>query len=159
MDIDVRDARPTDAATLVAFNAAMATETEGRQLDLSLLQPGVSAPLTDPSKGRYWVAEVNGRIVGQIMVTWEWSDWRNGSMWWIQSVYVHPDFRRQGVFARLYRHVESQAREDPHSCGLRLYVESDNTSAQQTYLALGMNRPGYQVMEVDFTKSAHDTGN
>ncbi|ANO51205.1 GNAT family N-acetyltransferase [Woeseia oceani] len=155
MNIAVRDARATDAATLVAYNAAMATETEGRQLDLNLLQPGVSAALTDPGKGRYWVAEVNGRIVGQIMVTWEWSDWRNGSMWWIQSVYVHPDFRRRGVFASLYRFVEHQAREDPQCCGLRLYVENDNTSAQHTYRALGMKQPGYQVMEVDFNKATH----
>jgi GNAT superfamily N-acetyltransferase len=152
MPIQLRDARAADAATIADFNADMAMETEGRRLDPNLINPGVAALIDDTRKGRYWVAESGGRIIGQIMVTYEWSDWRNGTMWWIQSVYVHADFRRQGVFSRLYQHVESLARAASDVCGLRLYVEDDNTRAQQTYLKLGMSRPGYQVMEIDFRK-------
>lgn len=151
--VTIRDARPADAATLAAYNSALASETEGRPLDPDLINPGVAAILRDPARGRYWVAEADGRVVGQIMVTWEWSDWRNGTMWWIQSVYVHPDYRRRGIFSMLYRHVESLARADEDACGLRLYVENDNERAQQTYLALGMTHPGYRVMETDFRKS------
>ncbi len=150
--IHVRDASPADRETLAAYNSAMARETEGRALDPELIDRGVAALLTDPAKGRYWVAERDGRVVGQIMITREWSDWRNGHLWWIQSVYVHPDFRRQGVFAALYRHVESLARAAGNVCGLRLYVERDNDRARQTYLALGMADPGYRVMEVDFRR-------
>ncbi len=152
MDCRIRDARPDDADTIAAYNAAMAAETEERALDPAVVGAGVAALLADPARGRYWVAEADGRIVGQLMVTWEWSDWRNGTMWWIQSVYVLPEYRRQGVFSALYRHVESRARATPDACGIRLYVEDGNERAQQTYLALGMLRPGYQVMETDFRK-------
>lgn len=148
--IRIRDATPADRETVAAYNSALARETEGRALDPDLIDRGVAALLQDPAKGQYWVAEAAGRVVGQIMITREWSDWRNGTMWWIQSVYVHPDFRRQGVFAALYRHVESRARADDGVCGLRLYVEKGNQRALETYLALGMADPGYQVMEVDF---------
>jgi GNAT superfamily N-acetyltransferase len=153
MELRIRDATLADAATIAEFNSRMAEETEGRPLDPGLIGPGVIAVLNDPARGRYWVAEVDGQLVGQIMVTWEWSDWRNGTMWWIQSVYVAPEFRRRGVFSGLYRQVESHARASADACGLRLYVEKDNSRAVQTYLALGMNLPGYQVMEVDFRKS------
>lgn len=158
MQVQIRDARQSDAGVITAFNTRMARETENRELDQRLTGPGVEAVLADSAKGRYWVAEAEGNIVGQIMVTWEWSDWRNGRMWWIQSVYVAPACRRQGIFARLYRHVESLARADNQVCGLRLYVENDNVRAQQTYLALGMTRPGYQVMETDFRKSDSESG-
>ncbi|MBT8084571.1 MAG: GNAT family N-acetyltransferase [Woeseia sp.] len=158
MDLSVRDADARDANTIVAFNSAIALETEGRELDPALIGAGVAAILKDPAKGRYWVAESDSRIIGQIMVTNEWSDWRNGMMWWIQSVYVHSDFRRQGVFSNLYRHVESLARQDASVCGLRLYVEKDNLPAQQVYLALGMTHPGYQVMEADFRETEHASG-
>lgn len=152
MNLLVRDALPDDAKTITDFNSRMAVETEGRPLDPALINPGVAAILADAGKGRYWVAEFDGNIVGQIMVTYEWSDWRNGRLWWIQSVYVPADYRRKGVFSTLYRHVESLARQDPDVCGLRLYVEKDNKRAQKTYLKLGMVLPGYQVMEVDFLK-------
>lgn len=152
----IRDATPADAATIVAFNSAMALETEGRPLDPALINPGVAALLADESKGRYWVAEDGGRIVGQLMVTYEWSDWRNGRMWWIQSVYVAETHRRQGVFTLLYRYLESLARRDAECCGIRLYVERENKRAQSTYLALGMVNAGYEVMEVDFRKQAAD---
>jgi ribosomal protein S18 acetylase RimI-like enzyme len=125
----------------------MAEETEGRRLDPAVVGPGVAAVLGSPEKGRYWVAETAGVVVGQLMVTYEWSDWRNGLLWWIQSVYVHPDYRRKGVFSSLYRHVESLAADEPAVCGIRLYVENENRRAQQTYAALGMTKPGYVVME------------
>lgn len=125
----------------------MAKETEGKTLDANLIGPGVAALLADTTKGRYWVAEVGEEIIGQLMVTYEWSDWRNGNIWWIQSVYVHPDWRRGGVFSTLYQHVESLAVAEPHVIGLRLYVEESNKRAQQTYEALGMVHPSYLVME------------
>ena len=150
MSITVRDANPGDAETIAAYNIAMALETEGRQLNASLIAAGVQAVLEDGYKGHYWVAEQDGHVVGQIMITYEWSDWRNGVLWWISSVYVTEPSRRQGVFSALYRHVESLARQDPGCCGIRLYVEHENQRAQETYLALGMVKPGYDVMEVDF---------
>lgn len=152
MTMHIRNADSDDASLIASFNSAMAEETEGRGLDASLINPGVAALLADSGKGRYWVAESDGRVVGQIMVTYEWSDWRNGTIWWIQSVYIHPDYRRQGVFSGLYRHVEGLAQSDRECCGIRLYVERDNHRAMQTYAALGMVKPGYEVMEVDFRK-------
>jgi GNAT superfamily N-acetyltransferase len=150
MRIEIRDAHPSDRDIIAEFNSRMAAETEGRVLDPGLVNPGVAAVLNDANKGHYWVAEVAGRVVGQLLITFEWSDWRNGVLWWIQSVYVDPDFRRKGIFSSLYRHVESLAHADEHVCGIRLYVENSNERAQTTYLSLGMQRPGYQVMEVDF---------
>lgn len=147
MKIRIRDAVPADGPTIAAFNSKMAEETEGRALDPDIIGPGVAALLADASKGRYWVAEIDGEIVGQLMVTYEWSDWRNGTLWWIQSVYVQPDFRREGVFRALYSHVESLAVAEPDVRGLRLYVEHNNKRAQQTYQALGMVNPSYLVME------------
>lgn len=152
MDIVVREAVPGDGPLIAEFNANMAVETEGRNLDPDLIGPGVAALLDDSTKGRYWLAEHDGVAIGQIMVTYEWSDWRNGMLWWIQSVYIAQENRRQGVFSTLYQHVESLARASDDVCGLRLYVENKNTRAQETYLALGMIRPGYQVMEIDFSK-------
>ena len=146
-DFEIRDARPEDGHTLAAFNALMAEETEGKTLDPDLIGPGVQGLLEDETRGRYWVAEIAGEIIGQIMVTYEWSDWRNGNIWWIQSVYVPREWRRKGVFTALYRHVESIAAAEPGVIGLRLYVEEQNTRAQQTYEALGMTRPSYLVME------------
>ncbi len=147
MDIRIREATPGDARTIAAYNTRMAEETEGRTLDSGIIGPGVEALLKDPGKGRYWIAESNGSAVGQLMVTYEWSDWRNGDLWWIQSVYVHPDYRRKGVFSALYRHVESLAAAERGVCGLRLYVETGNHNARQTYAAMGMVEPGYLVME------------
>lgn len=152
MKLTIREASSDDAVTIADFNSRMALETEGRLLDPALINPGVEAVLNDPGKGRYWVAEVDRSVVGQLLVTYEWSDWRNGRLWWIQSVYVDSDFRRKGVFSTLYRHVESLARQDPEACGLRLYVEQGNDRAQQTYRKLGMVSPGYLVMEADFRK-------
>ena len=152
MDIVVREAVPNDGPIIAEFNSRMAVETEDRVLDSGLIGPGVAALIDDSTKGGYWLAEHDGVAIGQIMVTYEWSDWRNGMLWWIQSVYIAQENRRQGVFSTLYRHVESLARAADDVCGLRLYVENKNTRAQETYLALGMIRPGYQVMEIDFSK-------
>lgn len=146
----IRDAGIEDAATIAAFNTAIAAETEDHVLDPELIAGGVVAILADNSKGRYWVAEIGGDIVGQIMVTYEFSDWRNGVIWWIQSVYIRKDQRRKGVFSALYRHVESLSRTDEGVAGIRLYVEKSNERAQDTYLSLGMQMRDYRVMEVDF---------
>lgn len=147
MNFSIRDALAADAATIADYNSRMAEETEGRTLDPGTIGPGVAAVLTDPSKGRYWVAELDHIIVGQLMVTYEWSDWRNAAIWWIQSVYIPREYRRKGVFTALYRHVESMAAAEPGVCGLRLYVDNDNYRAQQTYDSLGMAKTGYLVME------------
>lgn len=143
----LREGRPDDAETIAAYNSAMAQETEGKALDPDLIGPGVRSLLEDAAKGRYWVAESEGQVVGQLMVTYEWSDWRNGTIWWIQSVYVRPDWRRNGVFSALYRHVASMASDMPQVIGLRLYVEENNERAQRTYEALGMVNSSYLVME------------
>jgi ribosomal protein S18 acetylase RimI-like enzyme len=147
MPLTLRRAALADAARIVEFNQCLAQETEGLALDGSVLAAGVAAALADPLRGLYFVAEDQGRIVGQLLITTEWSDWRNGWLWWIQSVYVHPDARRQGVFRALYEHVHAQAQADPSVVGLRLYVEQENHAAQETYQRLGMRRTGYLVLE------------
>ena len=151
MSISIRDATPADAETIAEYNSCLSEETEDGPLDRNLIVPGVEAVLADCTKGRYWLAESDGRPVGQIMVTYEWSDWRNGMLWWIQSVYVHADFRRQGVFATLYGHVESLARQAGNVAGIRLYVEKDNERAQETYRNMGMTMTGYKVMQSLFS--------
>jgi ribosomal protein S18 acetylase RimI-like enzyme len=156
MDLLVRNAEPADGPLIAAFNAAMANETEGKSLDRDLVGRGVDNLLANPSRGRYWVAETDGNVIGQLMVTYEWSDWRNGNVWWIQSVYIHPEWRRQGVFTALYRHVQSLASAEPGVIGLRLYVEDSNTRAQQTYETLGMVKPNYLVMEAMFGAEPND---
>ncbi|MFO0333612.1 MAG: GNAT family N-acetyltransferase [Pseudomonadota bacterium] len=150
----VRPARATDLEFLVDGNARMAFETEHRELDRALLEEGVAAVLADPHKGRYYVADDDEGPVGQLLVTLEWSDWRCGWFWWIQSVYVVPEARGQGVFSLLYRHVLAAARRDPEVCGLRLYVEYDNGRAQAIYRHLGMVDAGYRVLEEDFRRGA-----
>jgi ribosomal protein S18 acetylase RimI-like enzyme len=150
--LEIRDATPDDADIIANCNSNLAFETEGEGLAPGIVGPGVAAVLADASKGRYWVAEADGRVVGQIMVTYEWSDWRNGMIWWIQSVYVDSEYRRGGVFSALYRHVESLARNDPDVSGVRLYVNSRNERAQRTYESLGMDMTDYRVMEAMFNE-------
>jgi GNAT superfamily N-acetyltransferase len=133
-------------------------ETEHRRLSPDIVRAGVSAALADPAKGRYFVAELAGQVVGQIMHTYEWSDWRNGCFWWIQSVYVVPSARGQGVFRRLFDHLRTLARAEPGVCGLRLYVERDNSRAQKTYRQCGLMDPGYFVMEDDFSGAVAQVG-
>jgi len=143
----IRRATPADAAVVAEFNRLLALESEGKTLDPALLQPGVAAALSDPHKALYFVAEDAGRVVGQMMITYEWSDWRNGWIWWIQSVYVWADSRRRGVFRSLFNHAEEAARQDGQVVALRLYVEKDNHAAQKTYDRLGMKPAGYFVHE------------
>ncbi len=145
----IRRATPADATTLAAFNAAMALETEGKTLDPATVAAGVLGLFERPERGFYLVCEEAGQILGSLMITYEWSDWRDADFWWLQSVYVRPEARRQGVFARLYRAVEAQARA-AGACGLRLYVEQDNERARGTYLSLGMSDGHYRMMEQGF---------
>jgi GNAT superfamily N-acetyltransferase len=156
----IRAAEPADADLLAQWAQAMALETEHRQLDADTVRAGVAAAIADPAKARYFVAmedavlvggETIGMAVGTLMVTCEWSDWRNGDWWWIQSVYVTAQHRRQGIFAAMYRHVQQLAQETPGVIGLRLYVERDNAVAQRTYAALGMHDAGYAIQEQAFT--------
>lgn len=146
--IAIRDAKPADIEVIVRHNAALAMESEDKHLDHETLESGVRGLLSDRAKGRYYIAEINGEIAGQLMLTREWSDWRNGWLWWIQSVYVHPEHRRAGVFRALYAHVVETARRAGDVRGIRLYVERGNEPALQTYEALGMNDAGYLVMEM-----------
>ena len=151
MDVTIRAARSDDAAFLAAGNIAMALESEHKQLDPATVRLGVRAVLDDPAKGRYFVAELDGQVVGQLMITYEWSDWRNGTFWWIQSVFVTPGARRAGVFRTLFRHLEALAKGDRSVCGIRLYVERENVRAQATYRRCGLEDGGYRVMEVDYS--------
>ena len=144
---EIRPAHPDDWETIVEFNCLLAEETENKRLDPATISAGVKAILADATKGRYFVACRRDQLVGQMMHTREYSDWRNGHIWWLQSVYVHPEFRRQGVFRLLYERLRSEAVSDPDVVGLRLYVENENDRAQETYLNLGMKRGGYHVME------------
>ena len=145
--VRIRPAEISDAETIADFNCQLAGETEDKALDAETVRHGVQALLEMPSRGRYFVAEIDGQIVGQIMHTFEWSDWRNGDIWWIQSVFVHSDFRRRGVFSLLSNHLERLARQTPGVVGIRLYVENENGRAQQTYSSLGYDQAGYLVME------------
>src|SRR3954463_11828303 len=147
--VRVRSATRDDAAIIADFNIRLAMETEKLALDPKVIGPGVAAILADASKGSYFVAEIAGRVAGCLMITHEWSDWRNGDIWWIQSVYTHADFRRQGVFSALYRHVEREARA-AGAVGIRLYMEEENSAAQATYERLGMRVTHYRVLEEMF---------
>ncbi len=146
--MDIRDATPADLPFIVAANAALAAETEGQALDPALLRAGVRAVLDDPGLGRYYLAEHEGQVLGQLMTTFEWSDWRNGLFLWIQSVYVLPAHRGAGVFRALFDHLAAVARQDARVCGIRLYVDRGNHKAQSVYGRLGMHRSNYGVMEV-----------
>lgn len=148
----IRAAHPGDIPFLVECNAAMALETERKTLDRQLLSRGTQAVFDQPQRGFYRVAERDGISVGCLMVSYEWSDWRNGDWWWIQSVYVAPGARRSGVFSALYADVLARARATPGVVGLRLYVENENGDAQATYAALGMEDAGYRMMQTGFVE-------
>jgi GNAT superfamily N-acetyltransferase len=145
----IRDARPADAPVIVEFNRCLALETEGKVLDGAVLLSGVSRALADPDRLRYWVAELasSGTVVGQAAISREWTDWRDGWLWWLQSVYVAQPYRGCGVFRAIYHHIEQEARNNPDVIGLRLYVEDSNQPAQLTYQSLGMKPGGYTVFE------------
>jgi GNAT superfamily N-acetyltransferase len=163
VNLRIREARAADADLLARWNVAMALETEHKTLDPGTVRAGVAAGLADPARARYFIAmrealaagrETLAEPVGTLMLTREWSDWRNGEWWWIQSVYVEEGHRRQGVFAALYRHVEQLARDAGGVIGLRLYVERDNADAQRTYASLGMADAGYRIYEAEFGSQA-----
>ena len=148
MPLTIRRATAADEAVLVDFNLALAWETEHKRLNRDVLTVGVRGVFADPARGFYTLAvDERGLIVGQMMVTFEWSDWRNGWFWWVQSVYVSKEARRGGVFRALYREIERQALANPNVIGLRLYFERDNERAQATYRSLGMNDTTYGMME------------
>jgi GNAT superfamily N-acetyltransferase len=146
-DIAYRAGRPADLDDIVAFQLAMARETEELELDRDVLTRGVGAVFADPSLGRYFVAEADGAVIASLMLTFEWSDWRNGLVWWIQSVYVVPEQRGRRVYAGLYDHVRQLAAADAAIRGIRLYVDGRNVRAQEVYTRLGMNGEHYRVFE------------
>ena len=149
-EILVRRAERRDAGHIVGFQQSMAMETEGKRLDESLVRAGVEAVFSDPGKGFYLVAEMGGVVVGSLLITYEWSDWRNATFWWIQSVFVDADHRRRGVYTAMHDYVLARARESSDICGVRLYVERSNHVAQQTYKSLGMDHSHYDLYEIDF---------
>jgi GNAT superfamily N-acetyltransferase len=150
--IRIRPATPDDVSLMARWAEAMAFETENKQLHHDTVQRGILIGLKDPERASYFMAEIAGEPVGTLMVTKEWSDWRCGWWWWIQSVYVEPNHRRKGVYRALYDYVLTLARADDGVCGLRLYVERENVSAQRTYEFLGMADAGYRMYEVDTRK-------
>lgn len=152
--IRVRPAVPADLPSLVAFGTALALETEGRLLQKDILNDGILTMLSAPQHGRFIVAEITReeqrRVIAQLMVTYEWSDWRNAVFWWVQSVYVDPVWRRQGVYRAMHEYLIAQTKANPDICGIRLYVEQHNRIAQTVYQRLGLSPSGYIVYETEF---------
>ena len=148
-EFNIRQGGVDDGETIARFNAAMALESEGISLDRATLRAGVDAALADESKAFYLIAEAGGEPVGQLMVTTEWSDWRNGWIWWIQSVYVKPEARRQGVYRSLYQQLTDMANARSDIRGMRLYVMRENWGAKRTYEALGMSHSEYDLYETE----------
>ena len=143
----IRRANKADVDALVDFNQRIAMETEGVALDAATLNGGVDRFLERDRYGFYTVAEKDGEIVGSLMITYEWSDWRNGVIWWIQSVYVRKDHRRQGIYTALYENARRLAAAAGDVCVFRLYVERENEIAQQTYRKMGMHETAYRIFE------------
>ena len=145
----IRKAEIEDLDTIVKFNFNLAKETEDKELDLDILTKGVEAIIKDSSKGQYYVYEIADKVVGQIMHTYEWSDWRNGMFLWVQSVYVDSSYRRKGIFKKLYNHVKNICDKDENIAGIRLYVEKENMGAKATYKSLGMEECNYHMYEYE----------
>jgi GNAT superfamily N-acetyltransferase len=143
----IRKATRNDSQVIGSFQIAMARETENICLDTKTVTEGIKAVFEDPSRGIYFVAEKQGEVVGSLMVTFEWSDWRNSYFWWIQSVYVKPEIRRKGVFKQMYLYLHERVKKESSLCGLRLYAEKTNRIAQHTYKSLGMNADHYVMFE------------
>ncbi len=144
----IRQAVPADAPAITDFNLRLARETEALELDPACVSAGVAALLRDSSKGVYFLAECGLTAAGQVMITYEWSDWRNGNLWWLQSVYVLPEFRQRGIFRTLFAHVRQLAAAQGDVWGLRLYMHAENLRARQTYERLGMIHTPYEVFEM-----------
>lgn len=157
--LNIRLAKPEDAARIASFSAAMALETEDRRLDLDRLHDGTFALLNSPDRGFFMVAELeqagDRRLLGQLMITYEWSDWRNGAFWWIQSVYVDPAWRRKGIYRRMHDTIVAIGKADNKMCGIRLYVARDNRVAQTVYRRVGLAPSMYDVYEDDFVLRRH----
>jgi ribosomal protein S18 acetylase RimI-like enzyme len=144
--ITIRKATPDDSEAIIDFQQKMAWETEQMTLVPEIINKGVNAVFADSTRGQYWVAEENRKIVASLLITYEWSDWRNSNVWWFQSVYVLPEFRRKGIFKSMYQLIKNEAGKI-HIAGLRLYVETNNTRAQETYESLGMKSEHYKMYE------------
>ncbi len=147
MDIKIRPGLLFDIPVIAEYQIKMAFETEGIKLDPPTVDKGVSAVFDDPSKGKYWLAEVNGDVVGCLLTVPEWSDWRNGTVLWIHSVYVKADFRKAGVYRKLYSYLRDMVKQSPDLRGLRLYVDKSNAQAQAVYETLGMSSEHYHLFE------------
>ena len=147
--MNIRKALNKDIDVIARYNYNLAYETENKILDMNILTRGVEAIIKDENKGIYHVCEINGEVVGQIMYTYEWSDWRNGTFLWIQSAYVNKEFRGMGVFKALYKFIRDIADNDNNICGIRLYVEKENTIAKKTYKNIGMKECNYYIYEYD----------
>lgn len=143
----VREAKSGDLNSIVEFQLSMARETEAVMLDRNTVEKGVTAVLKDSSKGIYYVAEADGIVIGSLLTTYEWSDWRNGTVLWIQSVYVVPEFRRKGVYSKIYEYVKNRVLESNHLKGIRLYADKKNSGALLVYRKLGMNPDHYITFE------------
>jgi len=150
MQITIRRAAASDAEIVARHNCSMAAETEDLQLDAARVLEGTRAVLDDPLKGFYLLAEADTKVAGQLMVTFEWSDWRNGVFWWMQSVYVRPEYRRLGIYRALYHRLLSEAHAAGDVCGIRLYVDRENRTAQAVYGRLGLRKTRYDLYEADF---------
>jgi GNAT superfamily N-acetyltransferase len=145
--IAIRQAIAGEFWQISHFQEKVAMETENIKLDPATVQKGVKAVLSDPSKGCYYIAELNGRVAGSLLITYEWSDWRNSQILWIQSVYVLPEYRNKGVFRQLYAYIKEMVEEDINLCGIRLYVDKTNHKALQVYRSCGMNGEHYRLFE------------
>jgi GNAT superfamily N-acetyltransferase len=158
MTVNIRKAQPHDAATVAKLNIRLAAETEGRILDSRTVRCGVDAVLGDPGRGFYLIAETGGVVIGQCLITFEWSDWRCGFFWWIQSVYIRKDHRRAGILSRLYDTVLTMAQGDPDVTGLRLYVDRENQAAVAAYHSLGLQEARYILFEREFADALKNKG-
>lgn len=147
MNLIIREASLGDAKTIIDYQIKMAWETEKLNLDRAIVEKGVISVFNDPNKGTYFVAEGDGNVIASLLITFEWSDWRSATVWWIQSVYVMEDFRGKGVFKKMYHFLSEKVKRIPSLAGLRLYVEKQNSSAQGVYEKLGMNGSHYQMYE------------
>lgn len=147
MNIKIRPGLLFDIDTIADYQVKMALETENMKLDPGTVNLGVTAVMDDPGKGKYWLAEIDGKVAGCLLTVPEWSDWRNGTVLWIHSVYVHPDFRKHGVYKAMYGHLKQMVDEAHDLRGLRLYVDKTNIQAQKVYEALGMSGEHYHLFE------------
>ena len=147
MNIKIRPGLLFDIETIAEYQVKMALETENMKLDPATVNLGVTAVMDDPGKGKYWLAEIDGKVAGCLLTVPEWSDWRNGTVLWIHSVYVHPDFRKHGVYRAMYGHLKQMVNEDQDLRGLRLYVDKTNIQAQKVYETLGMSGEHYHLFE------------